>query len=124
MTATEDIRKGDRVRATSKTNDDMAEFTVDRSSPEHGCLYSEKNVYHSDSFTFEVLKRAEKPLPTEPGIYSPFDGPTDIRRTRLLLLTSTGEWFWLSCMTGTVEPAYDIVPLFRDTITLVYGGAK
>ena len=131
MTAIEDIREGDQVRATSKTNDDMAEFTVVGRSAETPWLYSENNVYLSKNFTFEVLKRAEKPLPTVPGLYSVREKDTDIRDLKRLLRTTHGEWFWIdfTALHPTVvaqkeDTDYLTDPTNNFELTLVYGGAQ
>ena len=132
MTAIGDTRKGDRVRATSKTNDDTAEFTVFKVT-ETAWLYlcSETNAYSSEDFTFEVLKRAEKPLPTVPGLYSVREKDTDIRDLKRLLRTTHGEWFWIdfTALHPTVvaqkeDTDYLTDPTNNFELTLVYGGAQ
>ena len=130
MTAIGDTRKGDRVRATSKTNDDTAEFIVFKVTEAAWLyLYSETNVYSSEKFTFEVLKRAEKPLPTVPGLYTLREEDTKINSFVRLLLTTHGEWFWIDFTASAVaQKVRDMSPyVYPGTdydLTLVYGGAK
>lgn len=129
MTAIEDIRKGDRVRATSETNDDTAEFTA--TVVTEWCVYSAVNMYDSENFTFEVLKRAEKPLPTVPGLYTLREEDTKINALKRLLLTTHGEWFWIdftaddpTVVVHEVDTDYLTNPTKNYDLTLVYGGAQ
>lgn len=61
-TAVTEIKKGDRVRATTKEGDDAAEFTTTHVN--EYALYSDKHLFDRTSWDFEVLKRA---LPTVEG---------------------------------------------------------
>lgn len=114
------IRKGDRVKATSKTNEDSAEFTVESV---HGqALSSAQNYYLESDFDFEVIAPA---LPTQPGLYTVHEKDTPLNNLCRLVLTTKGVWHWLdftSC--GSLRRVEDFDDLDPRTLTLVYGGAQ
>ena len=120
------IKRGDRVKATNKLNDDTAEFTV--TSANDSYVESEHNTYTRSVFDFEIVR---KPLPTQPGIYhANIYGDredTELTSLRRLLLTTKGQWYW---MDFTASKGSDILePAEESSVaeyvqTLVYGGAQ
>jgi len=132
MTDISEIKVGDRVRATSKTNDDTAEFTVTLTYA--WGVDSATNSYDAEDFTFEVIKPALKPIPTEPGLYSFYKEDTPVTQSRRLLLTKHGEWYFLdftaSAQDTVLEKVKDINKIVNSrgllgmnyAITLVYNG--
>ena len=81
---TNDIKRGDRVRATNRTNGDFSEFTVTDVARD-GSLESSEHHFDILAFTFT---RIEHPRPTVPGLYSFTTGGG-----RQLMLTKLGEFF-------------------------------
>ncbi|HKT21941.1 MAG TPA: hypothetical protein VJR06_04950 [Nitrososphaerales archaeon] len=132
MTDISDIKVGDRVRATSKTNDDTAEFTVVYAYT--WGVDTAANSYDGEDFDFEVIKPAPNPVPTEPGLYSFYKDDTPITQSRRLLLTKHGEWYFLDFTAGSrdgiLEPVPNISKIVNSPafpganydITLVYNG--
>lgn len=81
---TDNIKVGDRVRATRKGGTDLAEFVV-TDVLHDGSLESEMNFYDTDYFNF---RKVAHPRPTAPGIYSFTNGGDNH-----LLLNTHGEFF-------------------------------
>lgn len=129
MTNISEINKGDRVRANSEINDDTAEFTVAHTYT--WGVESATNSYVAEDFTFEVIKPAPKPVPTEPGIYSFCEEDTEVTSLRRLMLTNKGDWYYLDftgstppSILGPVQNIQGIVNNPSYAITPVYTGKK
>lgn len=88
-----DFKVGDRVRATSKTNGDFAEFTI--TALTNRVVGSKNNSFFKDQHFFELIETADI-LPSEPGIYIPKVGEnilSGIQNLRVFKRYSDGEWW-------------------------------
>jgi len=110
--------KGDKVRATHKETGEVHEFEV--RSLIFRSLISTTGLYFYD--TFWDFEKLTPPLPTKAGLYKPYEA-SGIRH---LLLTTTGEWFWVFFEGGTKDwPVAKVaktwnMPSYADTMTPVY----
>ena len=110
--------EGDRVRATHKRTGEVHKFEV-RSSTDSRLTSTTGLYFHSPVWNFEKLA---SPLPTKAGLYKPYEA-SGIRH---LLLTTTGEWFWVFFEGGTKDwPVAKVaktwnMPSYADTMTPVY----
>lgn len=115
----ENIKVGDRVKATNK-NGDTAEFTVQGiNRDDSGSYASTTNWYFiHEGWTFEKI---EPPLPTEPGIYQPNNTNIPIQNMRTFALSSSGYWreFRVSDQRLSAQEVLETVTSYHKTLGLV-----
>ncbi|WP_036321821.1 hypothetical protein [Microbacterium sp. B24] len=128
--ARKDIKLGDIVRATKGTT--SVQSTVSDMSPSRAYL-PELSIgeapdrttlagYERRGFTFELIKAAPKPLPTEPGFYiQERDVANPAAASGIRLLREAGRWYytnvthgaWVADGLASVARAHAISPFVR-----------
>ena len=115
-----DYIKGDKVKVTHKETGEVHEFEVRANAYSPDYLVTTSGLtLHGRFWDFEKLT---PPLPTKAGLYKPYEA-SGIRH---LLLTTTGEWFWVFFEGGTKDwPVAKVaktwnMPSYAGTMTPVY----
>lgn len=112
--------KGDKVKATHKERGEVHEFEVRENAYMPVYVVTTSGlVFYGAFWAFEKLT---PPLPTKAGLYLPYEA-SGIRH---LLLTTRGEWFWVSFKGGTKYwPVAEVAQMsiaqsYAATMTPVY----